>query len=243
MSLTAALEQAGHPGLGHDIGELAGCGRMGVRLSSEWNTPADILIDFSSPASAVSRAAEAELKRTAILIGTTGLSEAQRKTILAHSHNVPVLIAPNMSVGVNLLFRLAGEVAKALGEEYDVEIIEVHHRMKKDAPSGTAVRLAEEIAAATGRTYAGDVVHGRHGLKAERREGEIGMHAVRAGDVVGDHTVMFCALGERIELTHRAHTRDTFARGAIRAAKFLAGKKPGIYTMRDVLGIGKQQAK
>ena len=140
-----------------------------------------------------------------------------------------------MSVGVNLLFRLVGEVAAALGPEYDIEIVEAHHRFKKDAPSGTALKLAEEIATATGRSLAKDACYGRHGVAAERKHGEIGIHAVRAGDIVGDHTVTFCALGERIEITHRAHTRDTFVRGAIRGARFLAGKKPGMYGMRDVL--------
>jgi len=149
-----------------------------------------------------------------------------------------VLHSPNMSVGVNLLFRLAAEVAAALGEEYDIEIIEAHHRFKKDAPSGTALRIAEEIAAATGRSLAKDAVYGRHGASAERKPGEIGIHAVRAGDIVGDHTVIFSGLGERVEVVHRAESRDTFARGAIRAAKFLVGKKPGMYAMTDVLHSG-----
>jgi len=138
---------------------------------------------------------------------------------------------------VNLLFKLVGQVAQALGQDYDIEIVEAHHHHKKDAPSGTAVRLAENICTATGRDYRTDAVHGREGQVGARTKKEIGVHAVRAGDIVGDHTVVFCAEGERIELTHRAHTRDTFARGALRAARFLAGKAPGVYTMADVLGM------
>ena len=140
-----------------------------------------------------------------------------------------------MSVGVNVMFKTAGEMAAALGDDYDIEIVEIHHRFKEDAPSGTALRLAESIAEATGRDLAKEAVYGRHGATGERTRKEIGIHAMRGGDIVGDHTVIFSTLGERIELTHRAHTRDTFARGALRAARFLAGKQPGRYAIRDVV--------
>lgn len=235
MCVVAALETAGHPDLKKDAGELAGCSRIGLPVSETWADSADVLIDFSSPAGLLARLPEAVKHNCAVLVGTTGLGDHE-KTELAHAaRHVPVLVAANMSVGVNLLFRLVGEVAASLGPEYDIEIVEAHHRFKKDAPSGTALKLAEEIATATGRSLAKDVSYGRHGVSAERHHGEIGVHAVRAGDIVGDHTVTFCAMGERIEITHRAHTRDTFVRGAIRAARFLAGKKPGMYGMRDVL--------
>jgi 4-hydroxy-tetrahydrodipicolinate reductase len=235
MKVVAALEQAGHPDLGRDAGELGGCGKLGVSLASDWAAPADVLIDFSLPAAAAARAAEAAGKGVALVIGTTGLTADQKAAIAVAAKKVPVLHSPNMSVGVNLLFRLAAEVAASLGEEYDIEIIEAHHRFKKDAPSGTALRIAEEIAAATGRNVAKDAVYGRHGASAERKPGEIGIHAVRAGDIIGDHTVIFSGLGERIEIVHRAESRDTFARGALRAAKFLVGKRPGMYAMSDVL--------
>ena len=185
----------------------------------------------------MARLAEAVVKDAAVVTGTTGLTDEQKAEIEKAAEKIPVLFAPNMSVGVNLLFKLVGEVAAALGDAYDIEIIETHHRFKKDAPSGTALRLAEKIAEATGRDIAKDIVHGREGAVGERTEREIGMHAVRGGDIVGDHIVLYSTLGERVELTHRAHTRDTFVRGALRAARFLVGKPAGMYDMRDVLGL------
>jgi len=235
MTLAAALEWEGCEILGTDAGEAAGCGALGVKITADWPGPADVLIDFTSPAGTLARLDEAVKKKAALMIGTTGCTESEDALIAKAAEKVPVLHAPNTSVGVNLLFDLVGQVAGALGEDYDIEIVEAHHRFKKDAPSGTALRLAENICAATGRTVAKDLVHGRQGITGARTSKEIGMHAVRAGDIVGEHTVAFCTLGERIELTHRAHTRDTFARGAIRAARFLAGKNPGMYTMADVL--------
>jgi 4-hydroxy-tetrahydrodipicolinate reductase len=235
MELVAALEQPGHPELGRDAGELCGCGKLGVSLTSDWTAPADVLIDFSLPAATAARSREAAGKGVALVIGTTGLTADQKTAIAAAAKKVPVLHSPNMSVGVNLLFRLAAETAAALGEGYDIEIVEAHHRFKKDAPSGTALRLAEEIAAATGRSLAKDAVYGRHGASAERKRGEIGIHAVRAGEIVGDHTILFSGPGERVEIVHRAESRDTFAQGALRAAKFLVGKKPGMYAMADAL--------
>ena len=236
MTLVAALEHEGCDALGADAGEIAGCGSLGVKITAEWLGPADVLIDFTSPAGTLARLDEAIEKKAALMIGTTGCTASEEARIAKAAEKVPVLHPPNTSVGVNLLFDLVGQVAAALGDDYDIEIVEAHHRFKKDAPSGTALRLAENICKATGREIAKDVVHGRQGITEPRTQKEIGMHAVRAGDIVGEHTVTFCALGERIELTHRAHTRDTFARGAIRAARFLVGKEPGMYTMADVLG-------
>ena len=236
MAVVAALEQPGHNALGRDAGELAGCGSLGVELACEWTAPTDVLIDFTSPEGTLLRLAEAVETGVAVVIGTTGLNDEQKAKIAEAAQKIPVLFAPNMSVGVNLLFRLVGEVAAALGEDYDIEIVEAHHRFKKDAPSGTALHLAEKIVEATGHSMADDVVHGREGIVGARGPKEIGMHAVRAGDIVGDHTVIYSTLGERIELTHRAHTRDTFVRGALRCARFLADKPPGLYSMANVLG-------
>jgi len=237
MQVAAALEAPGAPDLGRDAGEVAGIGPIGVPIAAEWTADADVLIDFTSPAGTLARLDAAIAKGCALMIGTTGCSAEEEARIQEAGKKVPLIHAPNTSVGVNLLFKLVGQVARALGEGYDIEIVEAHHHDKKDAPSGTAVRLAENLCAATGRDYRTDVVHGREGNVGARTKKEIGMHAVRAGDIVGDHTVLFCAPGERIELTHRAHTRDTFARGALRAARFLAGKQAGVYTMEDVLGM------
>ncbi len=237
MTVVAALEAAGHALTGRDAGELAGVGSIGVPIAAEWESAADVLIDFSAPVATMARLAEAVDKCTPVVIGTTGLSDEQKGTINQAAEKIPVLFAPNMSVGVNLLFKLVGQVAQALGDEYDIEITEAHHRFKKDAPSGTAMRLAEKIVAATGRDIAADLVHGRQGAVGERTKREIGMHAIRAGDIVGDHTVLYANLGERIEISHRAHTRDTFVRGALRAARFLTGKQPGMYGMADVLEL------
>ena len=237
MTVVAALDAPGHPLLGRDAGELAGIGSLNLPLQTEWGQDADVLIDFSSPDGALARLKECVQRKTPALIGATGLTDQQKAQIAAAADTIPVLLAPNMSVGVNLLCNLVGEVAKALGQDYDIEITEAHHRFKKDAPSGTALRLAEKICETTGRRIAADLVHGRHGQVGERTPREIGIHALRGGDIVGDHTVTFTALGERIELTHRAHTRDTFVRGALRAARFLAPQPPGAYTINHVLGL------
>ena len=238
FQVVCAMERPGHPSLGKDIGILAGKEAIGIALTSSSLTGRpQVLIDFSEPKSSLERAREAANLGAALLIGTTGFTEEQKKDLQAIARRAACLVSPNMSVGVNLLFNLVGKVAKALGDEYDIEIVEVHHRFKKDAPSGTALRLAEKIAEATGRNLAGDAVYGRHGLVGERKKNEIGIHAVRAGDAVGDHTVIFSCLGERIELVHRATARDAFARGALRAAKFLAGRPPGFYQATEALGV------
>jgi 4-hydroxy-tetrahydrodipicolinate reductase len=171
------------------------------------------------------------------VIGTTGFSAGQKDEIARLAGHVPILLSPNMSVAVNVAFRVLGEIARMLGDDYDVEITETHHRFKKDAPSGTAWRMAEVVADALGRDLTKTAVHGRQGLPGERTRHEIGVLSLRSGDVVGEHTVSFGALGERLELTHRAHSRDTFARGALRAARFIATASPGLYSMLDVLGL------
>jgi 4-hydroxy-tetrahydrodipicolinate reductase len=237
LELVAALESSGNRQLGADAGELAGLGRLGLKVTEKL-PPAgtDVLIDFSLPAGTLARLAECAAAGVAMVIGTTGLDRAAEETIAAAAKKIAIVKAPNMSVGVNVLLKTAAQVAKALGPDYDIEIIEAHHRFKQDAPSGTALALARAIAAATGRDLAADACYGRQGT-CPRRPGEIGIHAVRAGDIVGEHRVYLAALGERIELGHVATTRDTFARGALRAALWLAGRPAGLYSMQDVLGL------
>ena len=237
LKLVAALERHGHPSLDKDVGTIAGCGETNIKITSTLNTHADVLIDFSSPESTVAIAEVCAKKNVALVAGTTGLNTQQLEKIKHLSRQIPCLVSPNMSVGVNVMFNLTAQMAQILGDDFDIEIVETHHRFKKDAPSGTALKLAEKICEATGRNIDKDVIHGRHGMTGERPANQIGMHAIRSGDVIGDHTVVFGSLGERIEITHKAHTRDTFVRGAIRAAKFIAQKPPGMYSMSNVLSI------
>jgi 4-hydroxy-tetrahydrodipicolinate reductase len=196
-----------------------------------------LLVEFSVPEASLEHLRLVAEAGARAVIGTTGFSAAQRDEIAALARRAAILVAPNMSVAVTLAFSLLATMARALGDDYDVEITEIHHRYKKDAPSGTAVRMAEVIAEALGRDLARTGVYGRHGLPGERTRKEIGVMSLRSGDVVGEHTVSFGTLGERLELTHRAHSRDTFARGALRAARWMAGRPPGLYSMHDVLGI------
>jgi len=198
---------------------------------------ADVLIDFTAPEACINHVRSATLMQKPSVVGTTGLSPEEVETLRGFAREVAVVYAPNMSVGVNLLFKLTGEVARLLGLDYNVEIVEVHHNQKKDSPSGTAVRLAERAAEGLDLDYASQTRHGRAGIVGARPRAEIGMHALRGGDVVGEHTVSFIGQGERIELTHRAHNRDNFARGALVAARFALGAPPGLYDMQDVLGL------
>jgi len=198
----------------------------------------DVVIDFTLPEATLKLLEEAKELKTALVIGTTGFLEEERKKIEETAKEIPIVFSPNMSLGVNLLFKLVAEVTKALKDKgYDIEIFEIHHRFKKDAPSGTAMRLAEIIAENLGKDLSEIAVYGRKGIVGERKSDEIGVLAARMGDVVGDHTVFFATLGERLELTHRATSRETFARGALVAAKWVVGKEAGLYTMFDVLGI------
>lgn len=237
LALAAALEFSGSEHLGADAGLLAGVGELGIKLAATLPTKGvNVLIDFSLPAGTAARVPEAAAAGVAMVIGTTGLDEATTKLVAEAAREVAVVHAANMSVGVNVLLKTAADLARALGPAYDVEIIEAHHRFKKDAPSGTALALARSIAEATGRDLADDACYGREGT-CPRKEGEIGIHAVRAGDIVGEHTIIYGALGERIELRHVASTRDTFVRGALRAAQWVAGKPAGLYSMQNVLGL------
>jgi 4-hydroxy-tetrahydrodipicolinate reductase len=241
MELSAAFERPDHPDLGKDIGLITGQGELGLPLAGSLDEvigSGDVIINFTSPEATMAVLELASTQGKAVVVGTTGLTDEHRSRIKQLSRVMRVVFAPNMSIGVNLLFKLVKDVARILGPGFDLEIIETHHRMKKDAPSGTAIKLAEVMAEATGRDIAACGVYGRQGMVGERRDDEIAVLAVRAGDIVGEHTILFGGLGERIEITHRAHSRDTFAQGAVRAARWLVDKPNGLYDMQDVLGIG-----
>ena len=234
FQVVSAMEMPRHEAMGADVGTLCGAGACGLSVSETLQGAPDVIIDFSVPEGTLQWLDAARERETAIVIGTTALTESQLAEVADAAAGIPIVQAPNFSVGVNLLFRLAGEIARTLGPDYDVEIVEAHHRFKKDAPSGTALGLARSICEATGRTMPDCLVHGRSG-RSPRTSGEIGMHALRIGDNVGEHTVQFGNLGETVSIAHAAHTRDTFARGALRAAEWAAGRKPGLYSMQDVL--------
>ncbi len=233
FAVTGAFER---PDSEH-VGREASGVRIAPGIEAALENGADVVIDFTAPAASLQHAKVCASRGVALVIGTTGFTAGQKDDLRAAGRKIPVLLAPNMSVGVNVLFRLVAEAARALGPAYDVEIVEVHHRMKRDAPSGTALRLAEVAAGALGLPEKDAFVCQRQGETGARRAGTLGIQALRGGDVVGDHTVHFLADGERLELTHRATSRDNFARGALRAARWLVGKKPGFYGMQDVLGF------
>jgi len=237
FDIIAALERQGHPDIGKDAGLVAAAGPINVKLTDAFPAAGDVAIDFSQPEAADKTIDYCIENKVALVSGTTGLNDRQRGKFKAASQKIPVIYGTNMSVGMNVLFNLVGRVATMLGEEYDIEIIEQHHRFKKDAPSGSALTLAENICKATGRDFSDSLTHGRSGKDALRQKGTIGMHAVRAGDITGIHSVIFGTLGETVTLNHTANNRDTFVRGALRAAKWLVGKEPALYSMADVLGI------
>jgi 4-hydroxy-tetrahydrodipicolinate reductase len=240
LRVVAALERPGHPAVGRDVGEAAGGGRLGVAITTDPAavlTRDRVLVEFTAPEPTLEHLRIASAQGARAVVGTTGLDAAQTDTLRKLAMQTAVVYSPNMSVGVNLAFRVLALMAKALGDEYDVEITEIHHRMKKDAPSGTAMRMAEVIAEALARDLGKVGVYGRHGLVGERGPKEIGIHALRGGDIAGEHTVVFSTMGERLELTHRAHTRDTFVRGALRAIRFVATAPRGLYSMYDVLMV------
>jgi 4-hydroxy-tetrahydrodipicolinate reductase len=240
VAVFAAIDRPGSSRLGKDAGEISAAGPLGVKVSDEIEPrlkPNTVIIDFTHPEAALDRLRTASKKAVPIVIGTTGFSATQSAEIEKLSQRTPVLLSANMSLGINLLMGLLGKAAAVLGEGYDVEILEAHHRFKKDAPSGTALALGRSVAEALGRDLDRVGVHGRKGIVGERSTKEIGLLSVRAGDIVGEHTVIFGGIGERIEFIHRAHSRDTFARGAIRAAQWLAKQKKGFYSMQDVLGL------
>lgn len=241
LELSGATEFPGNPLVGQDAGIIAGIGACGIILTDSLEKAiegADAVIDFSVPTATLAAAPVVIGQGCALVVGTTGLDATGKEELknLAEAGG-RIVFAPNMSVGVNLLFALCAKVAPLLGEDYDIEVVEMHHNRKKDAPSGTAVRLGEILARGRGMDYGTDVRHGRVGNIGARPKREIGMHALRGGDVVGDHTVVFATDGERIELTHKASSRETFAKGALRAVKFLSSAPAGLYDMQDVLGL------
>jgi 4-hydroxy-tetrahydrodipicolinate reductase len=240
LSLSGAIESADNPNIGKDAGEVAGVGTLGIPIAVDLEPllkSQTVVIEFTAPEATVAHARSATRKNAAIVIGTTGLNAKQHEEIKKLARSGRILVSANMSLGVNLLVSLLGRVAGILGDDYDVEIIEAHHRFKKDAPSGTALAMAEPIARALKRDLDRAGVCGRKGIVGERTKQEIGLLSVRAGDIVGEHTVIFGGLGERIEFIHRAQSRETFARGALRAAQWLAKQKKGLYSMQDVLGL------
>lgn len=247
LKVHAGLERAGSPSLGVDVGVLAGVGALGVVVTSDVSAALSgsgaqgsstrVAIDFTEAAASIANAELCAAAGVPVVVATTGHSAAQKARLAELSARVAIVFAPNMSVGMNLLFAVLPKIAATLGEEYDIEVVEAHHRLKKDAPSGTALKLGEVLAQGMGWAYDDVAKYERHGITGERPRREIGMQTVRAGDIVGDHTVYFGAVGERIEITHRASSRDTFARGSVRAARWLAGRGPGLYDMLDVLGL------
>lgn len=233
LTLGSAIDRPGHPGVGADVGPLVGLGPLGVPLEAGVTKPVDVMVDFSGPAATLALAAACAERGIPLVVGTTGFAPDQKASLEGFADRIALLVSPNTSRAVNLLFKLVGEAAKALGDSADIEVVERHHKLKKDAPSGTALRLAEVAAQAIGSDR---LTHGRHGLIGERPRGEIGVHALRTGDNPGEHTVVFGLMGECLELSHRALNRDGFARGALDCARFLAGRPAGLYTMTDVLG-------
>lgn len=240
LEVTAALEQPGHELVGSDAGVVAGIGELGVAIGDDLAAVRDVfdvLIDFTRPEATLANLAVCRDAGRAMVIGTTGFDAAGKQAIAEAAQDIGIVFAPNMSVGVNLCLKLLDMAARVLGDEVDIEIIEAHHRHKVDAPSGTALRMGEVVAEALGRNLSECAVYGREGFTGERDRKTIGFETIRAGDIVGEHTVMFAGLGERVEITHKASSRMTFARGAARAAAWLGDHPAGLYDMHDVLGF------
>ncbi len=240
LQLAGAFERKGHKDIGKDIGTVTGIGNTGVTLVDNPESvidAVDLIISFTTVEASLEHLRLASSKGKAIVIGTTGFSKDHLKEIAGLTKKIPCVMASNMSMGVNLLLKVLQDIARVLGEGYDIEIIEAHHRMKKDAPSGTALKMAQVIAEALNRNLDDVAVYARKGIIGERTAKEIGIQTIRAGDIVGEHTVIFGGLGERIEIAHKVSSRDTFARGALRAALWVYGKPAGLYDMQDVLGL------
>jgi 4-hydroxy-tetrahydrodipicolinate reductase len=240
MALAGALEMSGHRFIGQDAGLAIGKEKAGCIVSDDPMAAfkgCDVIIDFTFPETTLSMMAVASSNNQAMVIGTTGFTDAQKAEMMGYGNSIPFVFSPNMSIGVNVMFKVVGDLTRLLGDSYDIEIVEAHHKMKKDAPSGTALGLAQSIAKARNVSLSEKARYERYGTIGERPHGEIGIQTVRGGDIVGDHTVYFAGPGERIELKHQAHSRENFARGAVAAARWVAGKKPGAYTMFDVLGL------
>jgi 4-hydroxy-tetrahydrodipicolinate reductase len=240
IELAGAVEKKGHPLLGKDVGEGLGLGETGIHIVDDLAgsiEQGDVVIDFTSHEASIGHLEIAAAMGRAIVIGSTGFTADEMKRIRELACEARCVLAPNMSVGVNVLFKILADVAGILGGDYDVEILEAHHHLKKDAPSGTALKMAQIIAESLGRDLDKVGVYDRKGLIGERTKEEIGIQTIRAGDIVGEHTVIFGGMGERLEFIHRAHSRDNFARGAIRAALWVVDQRKGFYDMQDVLGL------
>ncbi len=240
IALTGAFERPDHPAVHKDAGEEAGAGSMGVEIAPSFKDvldKGDVLIDFTMPDATLENLHTAVFNGMSMVIGTTGIQGERLEKVKALAGNIRCVMAPNMSVGVNVMFKMARELANLLGKDYDMEILEVHHRLKKDAPSGTAMHLARILADAVGRDLDKVGVYERKGQVGERTKEEIGIQTWRGGDIAGEHTVMFAGTGERVELIHRAHNRDNFARGAVKAALWVVEQPNGLYDMQDVLGL------
>ena len=238
-TLAGALDVPNSPALGLDAGAFAGQ-RTGVLIASDLHTGlanAQVLIDFTRPDGTLAHLALCQALGVKAVIGTTGFTPEQKACIAAHAQLIAVMMAPNMSVGVNVMLKLLDQAARALSEGYDIEVIEAHHRHKVDAPSGTALQMGEVLAAALGRTLADCAVYARVGVTGERDPSSIGFATVRGGDIVGEHSVLFAGTGERIEITHKSASRATYAQGSLRAARFLASRATGLFSMNDVLGL------
>ena len=240
VELIGAVDKPRSTRLGKDAGEVVGAGRLGISITDKLTDALkhnSVIIDFTQPEASLGFLKLAAKNRVPIVIATTGFTEIQQAEIKRLARQTPTLLSANTSLGVNVLVSLVADAAKRLGDDYDIEIIEAHHRFKKDAPSGTALALGQSAANALGRDLGQVMVNGRKGIVGKRGKKEVALLSVRAGDIVGDHTVIFGGIGERLELIHRAHSRDTFARGALRAAQWLAKKNPGLYNMNDVVGL------
>jgi len=240
VKLAGAFEHPDSPFINHDAGLAAGLGETGIKIAdsiSKVIDHGDVVIDFTSPKATLENIRAVSEKGRSMVIGTTGMTGELLENVERIAKGMRCVISPNMSVGVNVMFKVAAMMAEILGNDYDMEIVEAHHRLKKDAPSGTAMALARTLARATGRDLDKVAVYERKGITGERTKEEIGIQTLRAGDITGDHTVMFGGIGERLELIHRAHNRDNFARGAVRAAKWVIEQPAGLYNMQDVLGI------
>jgi 4-hydroxy-tetrahydrodipicolinate reductase len=240
IELAGAFESPGHPAVGKDVGEVVGLPAKGLKVAgslAEVLPQGEVLIEFTHPEPSLAHLHEVAKAGKAMVLGTTGFSPAQLAEVHALGARTRLVFAPNMSVGVNLMFRVVADIARVLQDGYDVEIVEAHHRLKKDAPSGTALKLAQVIAQALDRDLEEVGVYARHGIIGQRTDQEIGVQTVRAGDIVGEHTVIFGGIGERLEIIHRAHSRDNFARGAVRAAQWVVNQPPSCYDMQDVLGL------
>jgi 4-hydroxy-tetrahydrodipicolinate reductase len=240
LEVAGAFEKSDHPAVRKDLGEYLGTGKCGMTIASglpEVIDQGEVIIDFTFHTASLEHVRIAAEKHKPMVIGSTGFSAPEMEEIKNLSSSLPVVLAPNMSVGVNVLFKVVKDVARALGEGFDIEILEVHHKMKKDAPSGTALKLAQVLAQARSQDLEQVAVYERRGIIGERKPEEIGIQTFRAGDIIGEHTVLFGGMGERVEITHRAHSRDTFVRGALRAARWIINQKNGLYDMHDVLGL------